>query len=74
MSMSLRHFPQFDPAPRNIAPEKLNAQAEIDAATAEYLALGGEIQEVGSEANRNPQFMIGCIVKADGKRGRSWWT
>jgi len=74
MSDSLRHFPERDPVPLNVRPEKLQAQAEIDAAVAEYLARGGEIHAVDSNANRNPQFKIGCIIKADGSRGRSWWT
>jgi hypothetical protein len=63
MSDRLRHFPHLDPAPRNIAPEKLQAQAEIDAAVAEYLARGGEIRQYGSECNRNPEFIIGNTIR-----------
>jgi hypothetical protein len=63
MSDKLRHFPERDPVPLTIRPEKQQAQAEIDAAIAEYLARGGRIDVVGSEANRNPQFIIGNVMR-----------
>ena len=65
MSDKLRHFPERDPVPVNIRPEKQQAQAEIDAAVAEYLARGGKIDVVGSEANRNPQFIIGNVMRPE---------
>ena len=65
MSESLRHFPQLDPIPTNIRPEKLQAQAEIDAAVAEYLAKGGQIHAVDSSHNRRPQFIIGNVIKPE---------
>ena len=65
MSNSLRHFPDYDPIPTNIRPEKLQAQAEIDAAVAEYLARGGQIQAVDSTHNRNPQFILGNVIRSD---------
>jgi hypothetical protein len=65
MSESLRHFPQLDPIPTNIRPEKLQAQAEIDSAVSEYLARGGQIHAVDSSHNRNPQFIIGNVIKPD---------
>jgi hypothetical protein len=58
-----RHFPQTDPVPRNYQPEKVQAREEIDRAMAEFLSNGGQIQEVGSEANRNPQFIIGNVIR-----------
>jgi hypothetical protein len=67
MSQSLRHFPERDPVPLNVRPEKLQAQAEIDAAVADYLARGGEIHAVDSTANRNPQFIIGNVIRPEGK-------
>ena len=63
MSDKLRHFPERDPVPMNVRPEKLQEQAEIDAAVAEFLARGGEIQVVGSEANRNPEFILGTAMR-----------
>ena len=65
MSDKLRHFPERDPVPVNIRPEKIQAQAEIDAAVAEYLARGGQIHTVGSEANQNPQFIIGNVIRTE---------
>lgn len=63
MSDKLRHFPERDPVPLNVCPEKLQEQAEIDAAVAEFIARGGEIQVVGSEANRNPEFILGNVMR-----------
>ena len=63
MSDKLRHFPERDPVPMNVRPEKLQEQAEIDAAVAEFLARGGKIQVVGSEANRNPEFILGNVMR-----------
>jgi hypothetical protein len=63
MSDKLQHFPERDPVPMNVRPEKLREQAEIDAAVAEFRARGGEIKVVGSEANRNPEFIIGCVIR-----------
>jgi hypothetical protein len=65
MSDSLRHFPERDPVPLNVRPEKLQAQAEIDSAIAEYLARGGEIHAVDSSHNRNPQFIIGNVIRPE---------
>jgi hypothetical protein len=62
-SESLRHFPHLDPVPRHYSDEKNQARQEINSQTDEYLARGGQIQEVGSEANRNPQFMIGNVIR-----------
>jgi hypothetical protein len=60
MSNSLRHFPDYDPIPTNIRPEKLQAQAEIDAAVAEYLARGGQIHAVDNTAlHSNSANVIG---------------
>jgi hypothetical protein len=72
MSDSLRHFPERDPVPINVRPEKLQAQAEIDAAIAEYLARGGEIQAVDSSHNRRPQFIIGNVIRPDNRTGKTW--
>jgi hypothetical protein len=65
MSQSLRHFPERDPVPLNVRPEKLQAQAEIDAAVAEYLAKGGQIHAVDSTHNRNPQFILGNVIRPE---------
>ena len=63
MSDKLRHFPDYDPVPMNVYPEKLKAQEEINRLKAEYLARGGRIEVVGSEANRNPEFIIGNVMR-----------
>lgn len=56
-SDKLRHFPESDPAPRNYANDDL--RDELADQVAEYLAKGGVITKVGSEANRNPDFAYG---------------
>ena len=63
MSDKLRHFPETDPVPMNVYPEKQKAQREINEAVAEFLARGGKIEVVGSEANRNPEFIIGNVLR-----------
>lgn len=57
LSDKLRRFPESDPAPRNYSNDELREQ--IARETAEFLARGGVIQRVGSEANRNPDFAYG---------------
>ena len=66
MSDKLRHFPHLDPAPRHYSDEKNQARQEINSQVAEFLARGGEIDRVGSEANRNPKFIPGCMVSRHG--------
>jgi len=63
MSDKLRHFPERDPIPLSIHPEKVQARSDIEAAIAEYLSRGGEIEQVDSSANRNPQFIIGNVIR-----------
>jgi hypothetical protein len=72
MSDKLRHFPERDPIPLNVRPEKQQAQAEIDAAVAEYLAKGGKIHQIDHTANRNPQFIIGNVIRPDNRLGKTW--
>lgn len=72
MSDKLRHFPERDPIPLNVRPEKQQAQAEIDAAVKEYLAKGGKIELIDHTANRNPQFIIGNVIKPEKKLGKTW--
>lgn len=62
-SETLRHFPETDPIPLSIHPEKVQARADIESAIAEYLARGGQIEQVGSEANRNPEFILGNVIR-----------
>jgi hypothetical protein len=63
MSDKLRHFPETDPVPLNVYPEKLKAQEEIEKLKAEFFARGGKIEVVGSESNRNPEFIIGNVLR-----------
>ena len=63
MSDKLRHFPERDPIPASIPPCKIQAQAELEAHKAEFHARGGEIEQVDSSANRNPQFIIGNVIR-----------
>ena len=65
MSDSMRRFPERDPVPISIPPAKLAAQAEIDAHKAEFKARGGQIQAVDSSHNRNPQFILGNMIRPD---------
>lgn len=65
MSYSLRHFPERDPIPLSIHPEKVQARADIESAIAEYLARGGQIEQVDSSANRNPIFVGGGTIRVE---------
>ncbi|WP_027949853.1 hypothetical protein [Haliea salexigens] len=65
-SEKLRHFPSSDPVARNYSETKQRERAEIEADVERFLAQGGEIQECGSEANRNPQFRPGAMVSRHG--------
>jgi len=65
-SEQLRHFPSTDPIPTRIPEGKLRERVEIEADVERFLAQGGEIQECGSEANRNPQFRPGAMVSRHG--------
>lgn len=56
-SLNLRHFPERDPAPRNYDNE--DKRAEIAKQTEEFLARGGQIQQV--EGCR-PDSVIGRFV------------
>lgn len=62
-SEQLRHFPSTDPIPSRIPEGKIREAAQISDQVAEYLANGGQIQAVGSEANRNPEFIIGNTIR-----------
>ena len=65
MSDSMRRFPERDPVPISIPPAKLAAQAEIDAHKAEFEARGGHIHVVDSSHNRNPQFILGNVIRPE---------
>lgn len=64
-SEQLRHFPSTDPIPSRIPEGKIREAAQISDQVAEFLAKGGQIQSVGSEANRNPIFVGGGTIRVE---------
>lgn len=72
MSDKLRHFPERDPVPMNVRPEKQQARTEIELAMADYLANGGKIDVVDHTANRNPRFIIGSVLRPENRMGKTW--
>lgn len=63
-SDKLPHFTQFDPPPLNYLPEKVAKSAEIEAQMAEFLAQGGQIQQLDATANRVPVYIVNDVVRA----------
>jgi hypothetical protein len=53
-------------------PEKQNERESIQSLIDNFLAEGGKIDEVDHTANRNPQFIIGNVIKPKKKLGRTW--
>jgi hypothetical protein len=62
-SEKLRHFPETDPVARNYSETKNREREQIRSDVERYLAQGGEIKPVGSEANRNPEFITGNAIR-----------
>lgn len=46
-------------------PEKERERQEIQSAIAKFLEDGGSIDKVDHTANRNPQFIIGNVIRKD---------
>lgn len=64
-SDKLPHFVEYDPPAKNYTPAKVKAREELEAQVAAFKARGGQIQEVGSDANRNPHFIIGNVIRPE---------
>jgi hypothetical protein len=62
-SEKLIHFTSTDPIPSRIPEGKLRQSAEISDQVADFKAKGGVIQVVGSEANCNPEFILGNTIR-----------
>jgi len=48
-------------------------QENLSEAVQDYLKQGGKIEQVGSEANRNPVFITDNVIKAKKGRLRRTW-
>lgn len=62
-SDKLRHFPETDPPSPTYRPEKQRERDEIQSAIEKFLEEGGSIQEVDHTANRNPEIIIGNVIR-----------
>jgi hypothetical protein len=64
-SEKLRHFPETDPPSATYRPEKQREREEIQELIKKFLSNGGQIHEIDHTANRNPQFIIGNVIRPE---------